>query len=258
MLIDYTTGKIVRPGSINRIPNYVPNYDNKADRKWEFQSPKSPIRSINNITHLRHFKTPSSKEFQKFHKIKNFPQPDSKRTIISRLLPENPIKKKSPIRRVTESKKEYTFHKKRASENIYNNNLSLYLSNNNKYLNTSSSTQRRLKKVGPLYTKYHNTSQILLLPGGIKRKEENINDDYDKFKKEQQLVKKNPNKYKYNNNFNRLRKEKTQYNIKSNNYNTFNNINSIPNIKKLRKNKIINKKKISKIKRNNKISINDN
>ena len=59
MLIDYSTGKVVRPGSINRIPNYVTNYDDKSERKWEFQSPKLTIRTITDIPHLRHFKIPS-------------------------------------------------------------------------------------------------------------------------------------------------------------------------------------------------------
>ena len=172
MIIDYSTGKIVRPGSINHIPNYIPNYDNKTDRRWEFQSPKNSIKSINNITHLRHVKSPTSKEITKFHKIKKFPQPDSKRIIISSLLPHNPIKKKSPIKRVIESKKQYLIHKKKPLE--YNNNNNYYSLNNldnHKNLNISTSPKRTLKKTNPLYTKYHYNSQIMLLPGAKKRKE---------------------------------------------------------------------------------------
>ena len=251
MIIDYSTGKIVRPGSINHIPNYIPNYDNKTDRRWDFQSPKNLVKSINNITHLRHFRTPTSKEYQKFHKIKKFPQPDSKRIIISSLLPKNPIKRKSPIKRVIESKKQYLFHKKRPPEYINNNNYSF---NNifHKNLNISSSPIRAFKKRNPLYTKYHYTSQIMLLPGAKKRKEDNINDDINNFKKKQ-----NVNKIitKYNTNIKGLKKDNIKYYIKSDNYKTFNNINT--SINKLRKNKDNKKIKLSKIKRSFKISIND-
>ena len=66
-MIDYTTGKIVRPGSINRVINYVSNYDDKRERKWEFQSPKASTHSIITEPHLRHFLIPTaSKEIQKF------------------------------------------------------------------------------------------------------------------------------------------------------------------------------------------------
>ena len=82
MLVDYTTGKMVRPGSISHIPNYVPNYDNKTKRIWDFQTPKSSVKSILNEKHLRHVEAPKSKELQLFHKRKIFPQPDSNRTIL--------------------------------------------------------------------------------------------------------------------------------------------------------------------------------
>lgn len=255
MLIDYSTGKVVRSGSINRIPNYVTNYDDKSERKWEFQSPKISIRSINNIPHLRHFKTPSSEEFQKFHKKKIFPQPDSKRTILNKLLPENPIKRRAQIKPNIETKKEYTFHKKRASEYIYNNNFSLDNTDNHKFLNIHLSSQRRLKKASPLYNEYNNSSQITLLPGSIKRKEENIKDEFNELRKKQNYVKIILNKY--NNTFNELKSSNSKIYNKKNNYNTFNNDIIKSNIKKVKKENININNKIPRIKRNFKISIND-
>ena len=256
MLIDYSTGKMVRPGSINRIPNYVTNYDNKSERKWEFQSPKNSIISINNISHLRHFKTPSSEEFRKFRKIKIFPQPDSKRTLQSKLLPENPIKRRPPIKRYIIPKKEYTFHKKRASEYVYNNNFTLDNTDNHKFLKINKSKVRRIKTLSPLYIEYNNKSQITLLPGSIKRKEENIKDEFNELQKKQRCAKKFINKN--NNRLNGLKSDNLNIFHKKNNFNTLNN-NNIVKSKNVKKEKINinNKMPKTKIKRNFKISIND-
>ena len=255
MLIDYSTGKVVRPGSINRIPNYVTNYDDKSERKWEFQSPKLTIRTITDIPHLRHFKIPSSEEFQKFHKKKIFPQPDSKRIILSKLLPEIPIKRRAPIKRNIEKKKEYSLHKKRASEYIYNNNFSLDNTDNHKFLNIRLSSERRLKKTNPLYNEYNNKSQIILLPGSIKRQEENIKDELNEFQKKKNYMKIILNKC--NTELNWFKSDNSKIYNKKKNFNTLNGYIIKSPIKKVKKENINMNNKIPRIKRNFKISIND-
>ena len=255
MLIDYSTGKVVRPGSINRIPNYVTNYDDKSERKWEFQSPKLTIRTITDIPHLRHFKIPSSEEFQKFHKKKIFPQPDSKRIILSKLLPEIPIKRRAPIKRNIEKKKEYSLHKKRASEYIYNNNFSLDNTDNHKFLNIRLSSERRLKKTNPLYNEYNNKSQIILLPGSIKRQEENIKDELNEFQKKKNYMKIILNKC--NTELNGFKSDNSKIYNKKKNFNTLNGYIIKSPIKKVKKENINMNNKMPRIKRNFKISIND-
>lgn len=257
MLIDYSTGKKVRPGSISHIPNYVPSYNNKSERKWEFQSPRSTINSILQEKHLRHFKTPKSKEFQQFHKKKIFPQPDSKRIIMSKLLPKTPIKKLIPIKRIIQEKKEYTFHKRIASQNVYYNNFSLDNSDNHQFLNITSTIQKRLRKPNPLVKEYNYSSQITLLPGGTKRKEENINDDLNAFIKKQKFVKKNINGI--NTEINGFKKENNIFDnpLNKNNNKVYKNVNVKNKNVKNYKDKKKSIKKISKIKRKFKIPIND-
>ena len=256
-MLDYTTGKLVRPGSINRVINYVENYDDKRERKWEFQSPKASIHSIITEPHLRHFLTPTtSKEIQKFAVKKLYPQPNSRRIILSNLLPENKIRKLIPIKRVTEARKEYQFHKKRGPEHIYNNNFTLDNSTNHKYLNISPYTEKRHKKSIPLFNEYTNTSQITLLPGSIKRKEENIDDDLNRFIKKKEFNEKKSH-IKFNTSEILLRKDKDNrllYN-KNSNYNYLNKKNIDDKIKKLKKQKTV--LNIPKIKRKFKIPIND-
>lgn len=256
-MLDYTTGKIVRPGSINRVINYVDNYDDKRERKWEFQSPKATLHSIITEPHLRHFLTPTtSKEIQKFAVKKIYPQPNSKRIILSNLLPPPKTRKLIPIKRVTETRKEYEFHKKRGPEHIYNNNFTLDNSTNHKYLNINPCTEKRYKKSIPLFNEYTNTSQITLLPGSIKRKEENIDDDLNRFMKKKEFNEKKSH-IKCNTSEILLRKDNDNRLLyhKNSNYSYLNkNIND-DKIQKLKKQKTA--LNIPKIKRKFKISIND-
>ena len=256
-MIDYTTGKLIRPGSINRVINYVSNYDDKRERKWEFQSPKASIHSIITEPHLRHFLTPTtSKEIQKFAVKKLYPQPNSRRIILSNLLPENKIRKLIPIKRITEAKKEYQFHKKRGPDHIYNNNFTLDNSTNHKYLNISPCTEKRHKKSIPLFNEYTNTSQITLLPGSIKRKEENIDDDLNRFIKKKEFNEKKSH-IKFNTSGILIRKDNDNRLLyhKKNNYSYLNKNNNDDKIKKLKKQKTV--LNIPKIKRKFKIPIND-
>ena len=257
-MLDYTTGKIVRPGSINRVINYVANYDDKRERKWEFQSPKASINSIIAEPHLRHFLTPTtSKEIQKFAVKKIHHEPNSKRIILSNLLPEPKIRKLIPIKRVTEVRKEYQYHKKRGPEYLYNNNFTLDNSTNHKYLNISPCTEKRCKKSLPLFNEYTNTSQITLLPGSIKRKAENIDDDLNRFIKKKEFNEKKSH-IKFNASEILIRKDNDNRLLyhKNNNYSYLNkNINN-DKIKRLKKQKTA--LNIPKIKRKFKIPINDN
>ena len=252
-MIDYSTGKIVRPGSKNRVLNYVPDYNDKRERKWEFQNPKSKVDSIITQPHLKHFKTQSSNEYKQFAHIKRFPQPNSKRIILSYLLPENKNRILSPIKRIVEVRKEYSFHKRRGPEHIYNNNFTLDNSTNHKYLNIIPCSEKKFKKSVPLFNEYINKSQIVLLPGSIKRKKENINDDLKKFEK---IQKKKYISNKFNSSLNNIGKEENNINNKTKNLNFLNKINDY-NIKKLKKEKTAVNMKAHRIKRNFKISIND-
>ena len=256
-MFDYTSGKIVRPGSINRVINYVANYDDKRERKWEFQSPKASIHSIITEPHLRHFLTPTtSKEIQKFSVKKLYPQPNSKRIILSNLLPQPKTRKLIPIKRVTEVRKEYQFHKKRGPEHIYYNHFTLDNSTNHKYLNISPCTEKRYKRSIPLFNEYTNTSQITLLPGSIKRKAENIDDDLNRFLKKKEFNEKKSH-IKFNTSEILIRKDNDNGLLyhKNNKYSYLNkNIND-DKIKQLKKQKTV--LNIPKIKRKFKIPIND-
>jgi hypothetical protein len=257
-MIDYTTGKIVRPGSINRVINYVANYDDKRERKWEFQSPKASLHSIITEPHLKHFHTPkTSKEIQKFAVKKIYPQPNSKRIILSNLLPETKTRKLIPIKRVTEVRKEYQYHKKRGPEHLYNNNFTLDNSTNHKYLNISPCTEKRYKRSIPLFNEYTNTSQITLLPGSIKRKAENIDDDLNRFIKKKEFNEKKSH-IKFNTSEILIRKDNDNRLLyhKKNNYSYLNKNIDDDKIKRLRKQKTA--LNIPKIKRKFKIPINDN
>lgn len=256
-MLDYSTGKIVRPGSINRIINYVTNYDDKRERNWEFQSPKASVHSIITEPHLRHFLTPTtSKEIKKFAVKNIYPQPNSNRIILSNLLPELKARKLIPIKRVTEARKEYQYHKKRGPDYIYNNNFTLDNSANHKYLNVTPCTAKRYKKYIPLFNEYTNTSQITLLPGSIKRKEENIDDDLNRFIKRKKF---NDRKTNIKNNTSEILIKKDNDNRiiyhKNNIYSYLNKDIHDSKIRKLKKQKTV--LNIPKIKRKFKIPIND-
>ena len=186
-MIDYSTGRMIRPGSKYKNQNFVESYDELRGRKWEYQSPKSSINSIIFEKHLRHFPIKKSKERQQFSKKKLYQQPNTQRTLLSNLLPEEKFRK-IQIKKRPEPKREHSIHLKRGPDYIYKDHFSF---DNSRIKNNTV----REKKSNNLYNEYNNKSQIIFLPGGIKRKEETINDDYKPIKNKQKLVEELLNKY---------------------------------------------------------------
>lgn len=151
---------------------------------------------------------PESKEIKIFQKIRKVPQPNSKRTILSEFAPLIPIKpQKKRITTATtstyynrEKRPSRIFQKKmRGDKTLYNNNFSLDNNDNHEFLNINKnpdfyednySKKRQIKP--SLFQSYKNTSQIINLPGGLKREPFQIKDDIN-FYFDAQNNKKQPN-----------------------------------------------------------------
>ena len=188
-MIDYTTGKLIRIGCDSRIID-INLSNNNIPRNWDYQKPPSEIKPQFLSGKSKKFIYPhptNHQEISPFRKIKIHPQPDSRRTLITEYAPINfkkPLKKKSDINFFTSVYNCEIQKKKRGNPNIYNNNFSLDNKDNHKFLNINpdpdfyedlKAKKRQLKTT--VYKKYNNASQIKYLPGGIKRRSSEINDD---------------------------------------------------------------------------------
>ena len=188
-MIDYTTGKLIRIGTDSRIMD-INLKNNNQPRNWDYQKPPNEIKPQFLTGKSKKFGLPhplNDHEISPFRKIKLHQQPDSRRTLMTEYAPINytkPLKKKSDINFFTSFNNCEIPKKKRANTNIYNNNFSLDNKDNHKYLNVNPDpdfyedlkTKKRQLKTS-MYNKYKNASQIINLPGGIKRNSSEINDD---------------------------------------------------------------------------------
>ena len=184
-----------RSGSAPRLITY--SQSNKERKYWEYQKPTNEIFSFElNGKGKKHINIPKSGEIQNFRKKHMFPQPNTKRTINPNYAPEDKFLQKSKSSlNINEYKKKdlNNFNKSNFQNNkifpskkrcinfkYYRNNFSINDSDisinyNNDFYEDPYSKKRQLKN--GLFTYYKTTTQIINLPGGIKRNLKEINDD---------------------------------------------------------------------------------
>ena len=193
---------IKRSGSEPKIICY--SLSNKERKYWEYQKPPNEIISYElDGKGKKKFITHESGEINKFRSKHLFPQPNTKRTINPRFAPEDKYIQKS---KSSFNLNSYNYNnnnssnyfkyatltdfklfpsKKRASNfRLYRNNFSIDNNDRNKNLNINYdydfyedpfSKKRQLKS--GIFNYYKTTTQIVNLPGGIKRNTHDIKDD---------------------------------------------------------------------------------
>ena len=193
---------INRSGSEPKIICY--SLSNKERKYWEYQKPPNEIISYElDGKGKKKFITHESGEINKFRSKHLFPQPNTKRTINPLFAPEDKYIQKS---KSSFNLNSYNYNnnnssnyfkyatltdfklfpsKKRASNfRLYRNNFSIDNNDLSENLNVNYnydfyedpySKKRQLKN--GLFTHYKTTTQIVNLPGGVKRNKNDINDD---------------------------------------------------------------------------------
>ena len=196
---------INRSGSEPKIICY--SQSNKERKYWEYQKPQNEIISfVLDGKGKKKFINPRSGEINKFRSIHLFPQPNTKRTINPLFAPEDKYIQKNNsclnlnsynynnknnnnnsnyLKYATLTDFKLFPSKKRASNfRLYRNNFSIDNNDLRKNLNVNYnydfyedpySKKRQLKN--GLFTHYKTTTQIVNLPGGVKRNQSDINDD---------------------------------------------------------------------------------
>ena len=196
---------INRSGSEPKIICY--SLSNKERKYWEYQKPPNEIISYElDGKGKKKFINPRSGEINKFRSIHLFPQPNTKRTINPLFAPEDKYIQKSKssfnlnsynynnknnnnnsnyLKYATLTDFKLFPSKKRASNfRLYRNNFSIDNNDLSENLNVNYnydfyedpySKKRQLKN--GLFTHYKTTTQIVNLPGGVKRNKNDINDD---------------------------------------------------------------------------------
>ena len=189
---------INRSGSVPRLISYTQSH--KERNFWDFQKPPSEILPYEiNGKGKKYINTPISGEINNFRNKHIFPQPNTKRTINPFYAPKEKIipKSKSSLN-INEYKYQNNnnflhssflnnklFPSKKRNTNLYKNNFSIdnndeiskYMNNNNNndFYEDPYSKKRQIKN--SLFNHYKTTTQIINLPGGIKRNQKEINDD---------------------------------------------------------------------------------
>ena len=197
---------INRSGSEPKIICY--SLSNKERKYWEYQKPPNEIISYElDGKGKKKFITHESGEINKFRSKHLFPQPNTKRTINPFLAPEDKYFQKSKssnnlniynynnknnnnnnsnyykyatltnFKLFPSKKRSSNFRLYRNNFSIDNNDLSENLNVNYNYdfYEDPYSKKRQLKN--GLFTHYKTTTQIVNLPGGVKRNKNDINDD---------------------------------------------------------------------------------
>lgn len=171
-MIDSTTGKLVRFGSPNKVQEV--NFNKYKYRDWEYQNPKNQIKpTILNGNSKKKVNFPSQKEPKLFNNMKIYPQPNTKRTILSEF---------APIITIKRSKKKVDIQKTFSQDNLKLFPAKRKLHPNNEESNNEFDSPYKRHIKNAMFQDYKKT-QITTLPGPVLRDLTKINDDKNKTNK---------------------------------------------------------------------------